>query len=227
MSLNTNLSPSTSSYPPKAPDTPVTPIKTPTSKQKMTQRERKAAARQQVSQPLETLRPPTNPWAIPNSASVSSSFPEKSPLLKPQTPVHHLRNGIPIFQETPGSAKNSAQASPWKIQTAGTSPLSPMPSGSLGSSPQGWKTSPASLAPPSFLTMPSTSPKPVSFKSFTEIQEQQRQEALNVAKMEKRCKKSLMAIQIEENAKQQILEFYVASSQPGSGEYFEIRTEMR
>jgi hypothetical protein len=68
-----------------------------------------------------------------------------------------------------------------------------------------------------------TSPRPVSFKSFLEIQEQQRQDALKIEK--KQRKKSLTAIQLEENAKREILEFYVASSQPGSGEHFEIRTE--
>lgn len=59
--------------------------------------------------------------------------------------------------------------------------------------------------------------------SFLDIQKQQLHEAEKTQKMKKQ-KKSLLRIQLEENAINQIREFYESTGVPYSGEYILIAT---
>ena len=66
----------------------------------------------------------------------------------------------------------------------------------------------------------------MSFRSFLEIQQQQEEEAKQLEKLKTR-RKSLLGIQIEENAIKELMDYYCRASVPYSGEYFEISTRMR
>ena len=185
------------------------------SSRRLSQKERKRLAREQeTAASASRTSPSSNPWKITSASPKATSMESLADFSKLK-----LESSPPFLAASPPAAafrRNSDQNAPWKSPSA--------------SSPWGSRASFSASTPP-FIPAPGLAendPEKVNLtKSFLDIQKEQVQHAEHTLKMKKQPRKSLLRIQLEENAINQLREFYSNTCLPFGGEYTIITTKQQ